>query len=66
MFKFWKLSISIRFGDYKKTEYHNALFDMYQQYGPIVREKIGGKYIVHVFDPEDIKTVYSVEGKGTY
>ena len=36
---------------------------MYQQYGPIVREKIGGKYIVHVFDPEDIKTVYSVEGK---
>ena len=36
---------------------------MYQRYGPVVREKIGGKNIIHVFDPEDIKTVYSVEGR---
>ena len=52
-----------RFGNYKKTEYHVALLDMYQRYGPVVREKIGGKNIIHVFDPEDIKTVYSVEGR---
>lgn len=39
---------------------------MYNRYGPLVKEKIGGKYIVHVFDPEDIKTVYSVEGELSY
>jgi len=32
-------------------------------YGPLVREQIGGKAVVHVFSPDDIKTVYSVEGK---
>ena len=36
---------------------------MYCKYGPLVKENIGGKIIVHVFDPEDIKTVYSYEGK---
>ena len=31
---------------------------MYKQFGPIVIEKIGtDKDIVHVFDPDDIKTV---------
>ena len=28
---------------------------MYVEYGPLVKENIGGKVIVHVFDPEDIK-----------
>ena len=28
---------------------------MYCKYGPLVKENIGGKIIVHVFDPEDIK-----------
>ena len=37
--------------------------DMFRQHGPLVRENIGGKTVVHVFDPEDIKNVYSVEGK---
>jgi len=36
---------------------------MYLKYGPLVKENIGGKVILHVFDPEDIKTVYSQEGK---
>ena len=36
---------------------------MYRRYGPLVKENIGGKVIVHVFDPEDIKTVYTHEGK---
>merc|ERR1719259_900663 len=52
-----------RFGEFKKDQYHLALQDMYQKYGPLVKENIGGKVIVHVFDPEDIKTVYSYEGK---
>ena len=37
--------------------------DMFRRHGPLVRENIGGKTVVHVFDPEDIKNVYSVEGK---
>merc|ERR1719158_2560069 len=40
-----------------------ALRDMFRMFGPLVRERLGGKDIVHVFDPEDIKSVYNVEGK---
>ena len=56
-------SLLYRFGERSKTEYHLALLDMYRLYGPIVRENIGGTTIVHVFDPEDIKSVYNIEGK---
>jgi len=52
-----------RFGPYKKTQYHLALLNMYKQYGPVVKENLGGKEIVHVFDPDDIKTVYNIEGR---
>ena len=41
-----------------RLKYHEALASMYKQFGPIVIEKIGtDKDIVHVFDPDDIKTV---------
>ena len=71
-------SLLYRFGVRDKTEYHLALTDMYREYGPVVREDIGGRtigrsedteeditehFLVHVFSPEDIKAVYSVEGK---
>jgi len=56
-------ALMYRLGKFKKNQYHLALKDMYETYGPIAKEKIGNKTIVHVFDPEDIKTVYSVEGK---
>jgi len=54
-------TLNYRFGARKKTHYHLALLDMFKEYGPLVRENIGGKTVVHVFDPEDIKTVYSAE-----
>jgi len=50
-------------GPRSKEEYHLALRDMFRMFGPLVRERLGGKDIVHVFDPEDIKSVYNVEGK---
>jgi len=50
-------------GKRTKEQYHLALGDMYRKYGPLVKERLGGKNIIHVFCPEDIKTVYSVEGK---
>jgi len=56
-------ALMYRLGRRDKTQYHQALQDMYVEYGPLVKENIGGKVIVHVFDPEDIKTVYSHEGK---
>nr|QGQ60786.1 CYP44 [Eurytemora pacifica] len=52
-----------RFGQFNKTQYHEALKDMHLKYGPLVKENIGGKIVIHVFDPEDIKTVYGYEGK---
>jgi len=55
--------LQYRYGTRNKTAYHLGLLDMFEQYGPIVQEHIGGKAVVHVFCPEDIKTVYSVEGK---
>jgi hypothetical protein len=44
-------------GPYDRFKYHEALKAMRQTYGPIVKENLGGKVIVHIFDPEDIKTV---------
>jgi len=43
--------------------YHEALLAMHRRYGPLVRERIGRKTIVHVFSPDDIQTVYAAEGK---
>ena len=49
---------SYMFGPYNRLKYHEALADMHRQFGPIVKEQIGPeKEVVHVFDPEDIKTV---------
>ena len=56
-------SLMYKLGARDKDQYHLALMDMYRSYGPLVRENIGGKTVVHVFDPDDIKNVYSVEGK---
>jgi len=51
------------FGPYNRLKYHEALSSMHKEFGPLVKEKMGpGKDIVHVFDPEDIKTVYANEG----
>ena len=44
-------------GPFDKFKYHEALKNLRQTYGPVVKENLGGKVIVHVFDPEDIKTV---------
>ncbi len=49
-----------RWGPYDRLRYHLALVSMHRQYGPLVRERIGwGQHstVLHVFDPDDIKTV---------
>ena len=49
------VSFQYVFGPFSKTKYHEALAALHRDYGPVVRENIGGRVIVHVFDPEDIK-----------
>lgn len=45
------------------SRYHIALRDMHAKYGPLVREQRGDHALIHVFDPDDVKAVFSVEGK---
>lgn len=41
----YQLKCLCRFGARDKTQYHLALLDMYKQFGPLVRENIGGKTV---------------------
>eukprot|EP00094_Tigriopus_californicus_P000302 TCALIF_00292-PA protein Name:"Similar to cyp-44A1 Probable cytochrome P450 CYP44 (Caenorhabditis elegans)" AED:0.20 eAED:0.20 QI:0/0/0/1/0.6/0.33/6/0/425 len=50
-------------GPFNKFKYHEALQSLYRTYGPVVKQSIGGRVIVHVFEPSDIQCVYSQEGK---
>ena len=50
-------------GIYDIGKYHEVLQDLYKRYGPLVRQDLGKNVIIHVFDPDDIKTVYINEGK---
>ena len=45
------------FGPFDRLKYHHALTSLHNEYGPIVKEDLGGREIIHLFDPEDIKTV---------
>ena len=44
-------------GKYDKLRYNKVLNLLYKEYGPVVKENFGDRTIVHVFEPEDIKTV---------
>ncbi|XP_035714356.1 probable cytochrome P450 CYP44 isoform X2 [Folsomia candida] len=50
-------------GGHEMSRYHIALRDMHAKYGPLVREQRGDHALIHVFDPDDVKAVFSVEGK---
>jgi len=45
------------------ADYHNVLRELHNKYGPVVREDIGSETIIHVFDPNDVRTVHSIGGK---
>ncbi|XP_071442560.1 probable cytochrome P450 CYP44 [Hetaerina americana] len=52
-----------KLGIYKPLKYHEALKDLCRKYGPLVRQDLGSKTTIHVFDPESVKTIYEAEGK---
>jgi hypothetical protein len=50
-------------GYYKINQYHKVLQTIHNSYGPIAKQHLGSEIVVHVFDPEDIRTVYKAEGR---
>lgn len=59
----WGTLYKYKLGFYDVLKYHKVLDHLYHKYGPLVREKIGMTPLVHVFDPDDAKTIYQNEDK---
>lgn len=59
----WGNLLHYKLGVFDVRKYHEVLEHLHKQYGPIVRETIGSRTVVHVFDPDDIKEVYMNEGQ---
>ncbi|XP_046406719.1 probable cytochrome P450 CYP44 isoform X2 [Ischnura elegans] len=55
-----------KLGIYNPLKYHEVLKDLFKRYGPLVRQDIGMRSIVHVFDPESVRAVYEGEGKSPH
>ncbi|KAG8236839.1 hypothetical protein J437_LFUL017123, partial [Ladona fulva] len=52
-----------KLGIYDVTKYQLVLKRLHEEFGPIVRQDIGLKTVIHLFDPESVKIVYEAEGK---
>ncbi|CAL4197513.1 unnamed protein product, partial [Meganyctiphanes norvegica] len=52
-----------KLGIKKLDNYHLGLFELYQKYGPVVREDLGSQTIIHIFNPDDFKRIYESDGK---
>ncbi|VDH98564.1 cytochrome P450, family 49, subfamily A [Mytilus galloprovincialis] len=46
--------------------FQDALMSRYKEYGPIMKETIGGVTAVRLFDPDFVRTMYQYEGKIPY
>ncbi|XP_014260065.1 probable cytochrome P450 CYP44 [Cimex lectularius] len=46
--------------------FHQTIDNLYKRYGPLVKQNLGNKTIIHAFSPEDAKTIYKSEGKMPY
>ncbi|XP_065208533.1 probable cytochrome P450 CYP44 [Planococcus citri] len=53
-----------KLGIYNPRKYHQVLSNLYKKYGPVVYEKVGlDEPLIHIFEPEDVQTVYRNEDK---
>lgn len=59
----WGNLYKYKFGIYNILKYHKVLDMLYKKYGPIVKEKYGNEIVIHIFDPNDSKTVFQNEDK---
>ncbi|KAL3196561.1 hypothetical protein MRX96_015426 [Rhipicephalus microplus] len=56
---YWRLV-----GKYHPDRRHLAAVDMHRKYGPVVAERLPGRYsLVHLFSADDFRTLYQEEGK---
>ncbi|GMR60196.1 hypothetical protein PMAYCL1PPCAC_30391, partial [Pristionchus mayeri] len=57
-----------KFGRKAVENYHNDLISMQQKYGDIFKEKLpfGAGYRVHIFKPDDARTLFTSDGKKPY
>lgn len=58
--------LQYRKGPFKKYDtdrFQYAVMDRYMKYGKIVKETVAGATVVHLFDPDYIRTVFQAEGK---
>lgn len=63
-FPIWGNLWQYKLGVHDWTQYHKVLIHLHEKYGPIVREDLGPYYtVIHVFDPDDARTVYAAEGR---
>ncbi|KAL1480941.1 hypothetical protein MTO96_050616, partial [Rhipicephalus appendiculatus] len=52
---------------YDIRKQNEASWDMYQRYGPVVGEQLPGRRVlVHLFNADDIRTLYQEEGRMPY
>ncbi|XP_064088900.1 probable cytochrome P450 CYP44 isoform X1 [Macrobrachium nipponense] len=52
-----------KLGFRKLPAYHKDICELFEKYGPVIREIFGSQIIVHVYDPSDIRQVYENDGK---
>ncbi|KAF2359025.1 Cytochrome P450 [Trinorchestia longiramus] len=50
--------LSYKLGLKKEDYYHEYLQQLYENYGPVVREDLGPLTVIHIFDPKDINDFY--------
>lgn len=54
-------------GRYNIRKLNEAAWDMYRRYGPVVGEQLPGRRVlVHLFNADDIRTLYQEEGRTPY
>lgn len=44
-------------------EYHETLRKLHKNYGPVVRQDIGRRTVIHAFDPDHVRSVLNADGK---
>lgn len=50
-------------GIYKISQYDEMLRKLHEKYGPVVRQDIGTRTVIHAFDPDDVQIVLNADGK---
>ena len=53
-------------GHYTLETFHHLLQDLHSEYGDIARMRVGSRWMVFLFNPQDIKSVFYNDEKYPY